>query len=455
MKRLVFLFLAVLVLANVPAVPVSASASTSVPTVRYVVQPGDTLASIGRQYCTTWQEIYNLNRATLGAYPESISPGMVLYVPNRCGGSRPPAPGVCDMGPSKHAHGKLAGNVYTVAFGDTMYSISMRFCQTVSQLAAANGIGNPWILFAGQRLVVSGQAPVPPPPSGPFLAIHAPTSGSILPATFTVSGTGRGLYEGNVVVQAKDSSNRILVQQSTTLQGTDVGTGGEGTWTVQLTVNLQQVTPGSIVAMSPGSQVAPASVAVQFGGSSQPVTPFIAIDQPTPGSTVPATFTVSGRGGGLVEGNVVVQAKASNGSLLAQQVTVLQGSDVGTGGQGTWSVQLSVNVAQGTPGTVNAYSPGSSASTSVQVVFGSGAPDYKDYPPGSCQIQARPGAPYFAYPGGPQTGQFTTGGLLQPWRGAKLNGAYWYMVYPDSGSANPPYWVPATSTTSASSGCFF
>ena len=374
MKRLLFVLLAVLLLASLPAAPASANSAFSVPTVRYVVQPGDTLASIARRYCTTWQEIYRLNRATIGSNPEDIRPGMVLIVPNRCGASGPPTPGVCDRGPSWHARGKLAGNIYTVAFGDTMFSIANRFCQSVDQLAAANGIGNPWILFGGQRLVLSRRPPVPPSPGTSFISIAVPNAGSVLPVTFTVSGRGGGLHEGNVVVQARGAANNILAQQPTTLRGTDVGTGGEGTWSVQLTVNVQQGTTGSIVALSPGSRAAAASVAVTFGGSSPPVSSFIVIDAPTSGSTIPTTFTVRGRGGGLTEGNVVVQARNSSGSVLAQQATVMQGPEVGTGGQGMWSVLLTVNVAQGTRGSVSAFSPGSPAAASVRVVFGSGAP---------------------------------------------------------------------------------
>jgi hypothetical protein len=40
-------------------------------------------------------------------------------------------------------------------------------------------------------------------------------------------------------------------------------------------------------------------------------------------------------------------------------------------------------------------------------------------------------------------------------RGAKVSGVYWYEISTDPGSGNPPVWVPASSTTSVSTGCAF
>jgi hypothetical protein len=97
--------------------PVSAQ---SVSYVTYVVQPNDSLSKIAAEYCTTWQEIYNLNYAVIGSNPNILTPGTVLTVPNRCGtGTVPPGCTVYDRGPSQYAQGSVSGNVYTVAYGDT------------------------------------------------------------------------------------------------------------------------------------------------------------------------------------------------------------------------------------------------------------------------------------------------------------------------------------------------
>lgn len=130
-------------------------ASAQVATVSYSVQPNDTLSSIAQRYCTTWQELYGLNRPIIGPSPHYLRSGIVIQVPNRCGGV-PPSGGVYDRGPRPYAQGTRVDNVYTVAPGDTLFSIGQRFGVAVSSLAMVNGIAHPWRIVAGQRLVIPG-----------------------------------------------------------------------------------------------------------------------------------------------------------------------------------------------------------------------------------------------------------------------------------------------------------
>ena len=153
MKRLLFVMLIVAVLAGALAAPVAASGSAQ--TVAYVVKPDDTLSSIARQFCTTWQQIYHINRAVIGPNPNVLRSGTVLQVPNQCGGQpHAAAAGGCNLGPIPHAMGPLNGNVYTVVAGDTLFSIARRFCTTVNFLATTNGIPHPARIYVGQRLAV-------------------------------------------------------------------------------------------------------------------------------------------------------------------------------------------------------------------------------------------------------------------------------------------------------------
>jgi hypothetical protein len=505
-----------------------------------------------------------------------VWPGMVLQVPNQCGG-QPSSCSAVDHGPTQHAGGVIQGNVYTVAFGDTAFSVSRRFGLTVDQLAAANGLTNPNRIYGGQTLIIPGMGscpPSPPPPPGrPFITIISPAPGTLLPTTFTVTGSGGGLFEGSLVVRAVNSAGQVLAESPTTLQGSDVGAGGSGTYSVQLTVNVPQNTAGKIVsyatspkdgritasagvavtftpggaskpfitigtprpgallpatftvsgtggglfegalvvralngagqvlaeepvtlqgancgagcagtysvqltvnvsqntagkivavATSPqdGSTVASAEVAVTFkgGGTAQP---FITIGSPAPGTQLPTTFTVSGTGGGLFEGGLVVRAQTNAGQVLAEKPATLQGANVGAGGAGTYSVQLAVNVSQNTAGKIIAFatSPkdGSTVtSAAVAVTFtGSSSQAYKDYAPGQCRIQGKPGAPFYAYPGGPQSGYFGSGGSFDATRGAKASGATWYQINTEPGAGVPSVWVPTSSTTSVSPGCAF
>jgi LysM repeat protein len=350
MKRLLFAMLIVVVLASALAAPATASGSAQ--TVTYVVRPDDTLASIARQFCTTWQQIYHINRAVIGPNPNVLRSGTVLVVPNHCGGQTPPPPPApCNLGPIPHAMGPLNGNVYTVVLGDTLFSISRRFCTTVQHLAASNGIRHPWRIYAGQRLVVPvGTQPTstPTPPPQRFLSITSPLPNQVVNLTFTATGAGAGLFEGNVVVTAFTSAGVQIAQQATTLQGANVGTGGAGTWTAMLTVNVPPGTPGYIEASSPQSNVAPVRVNVIYG--QPPAGPTIAITSPPPNITLPRVFSVIGTASGVQQGFVVVQALSRDGTVL-----FAEGSVAVPGGSGTWNVTLTVPVSAVTDGQITAF----------------------------------------------------------------------------------------------------
>lgn len=52
-----------------------------------------------------------------------------------------------------------ANSTYTVKSGDTLSGIAAKYKTTVAQLQALNGINNPNVIYAGQKLKVSGKAP--------------------------------------------------------------------------------------------------------------------------------------------------------------------------------------------------------------------------------------------------------------------------------------------------------
>ena len=362
--------LSIMALVLLDAPPVTANSTET-----YVVMPGDRLASVARRYCTTWEELYNLNRHTLGSDPDYLPAGTTIIVVNHCGSdwetSGGGSGGAHGSRPTQHAQGRIIGNTYYVVSGDTIYSIANRFGVSQSELMRVNNLHSPYRLMAGQTLTIPGLGS---PPSHscttPWLTITSPTSGANVQATFTVSGRGCGLFEGNVVVQARDSSGRVLAERPTTLQGSTVGMGGEGSYSIQLTVNVGANTPGSIVVSSPGT-TATATVPVVFNVSVTP-TSWLSIEYPTSGSNLGPTFTVSGRGAGLPEGNVVVRAFDANGGLLAERPTTLQGSNVGAGGEGSYSVQLTVNVGSNVPGSIVVSSLGTAVTATVSVIFNGG-----------------------------------------------------------------------------------
>jgi LysM repeat protein len=153
--------LVVLVLASSVAVPTSAQGNVNY--VAYISQPGDTLAKLAREFCTTWQEIYELNQAAIGPDPNVLAPETHLVLPDRCGPPSGGSNGVYDRGPRLGANGVVVGNVYTVAWGDTLYSISLRFGVPMSELMRLNGLTSEKIHF-GQKLIIPGLAQALPSP---------------------------------------------------------------------------------------------------------------------------------------------------------------------------------------------------------------------------------------------------------------------------------------------------
>ena len=144
------------------------------------------------------------------------------------------------------------------------------------------------------------------------------------------------------------------------------------------------------------------------------------------------------------------------GQTLAEQPTTLQGPDVGTGGTGTWTVQLTVNVTSQTPGVIYAFSPGSTASSKVEVIFGVPGTDYVTFPPGQCRFQARANTPLYASPNGSVTGQVgPQGGTFDALRGSITNGQRWYSINPEANMGNPEQWLPITGIVTLSPGCIW
>jgi LysM repeat protein len=97
----------------------------------YTVRSGDTLSGIAAKYHTTYQELARINGIS---NPNLIHVGQVLKI---SGGA---------------AAAASAAQYYTIVRGDTLSKIAARFGTTYQQLAKINGIANPSLIYAGQRI---------------------------------------------------------------------------------------------------------------------------------------------------------------------------------------------------------------------------------------------------------------------------------------------------------------
>ena len=123
----------------------SPSPSTPVYGSTYTVVSGDTLSGIADNYGVSWQDLYAANKDVIGDNPNLIIPGQVLRVPGTA-----PAPA-----PTPEA----SETTYTVVSGDTLWGISEKFYGTgtrYNEIAEANGVANPSLIFPGQVFVIPG-----------------------------------------------------------------------------------------------------------------------------------------------------------------------------------------------------------------------------------------------------------------------------------------------------------
>ncbi len=106
---------------------------------------------------------------------------------------------------SEDDSGDTDGTTYTVQRGDNLFRIALRNGLTTRQLAQANGIVNPSLIFVGQRLIIPGRdQPVTPTPVTP---VPDPT---ITPTPTPPDGD-------TYVVRPGDTLYRVAVRNGTTI----------------------------------------------------------------------------------------------------------------------------------------------------------------------------------------------------------------------------------------------
>jgi LysM repeat protein len=108
---------------------------------------------------------------------------------------------------------ELEGGIYVVKAGENLFRIALRFDMTTQELAAANGITNPNLIYVGQRLTIPGvdepeATLTPATPTAPVTLAPEAT------ATVIPTPTGSG---GSYVVQVGDTLFRIAISNNTTV----------------------------------------------------------------------------------------------------------------------------------------------------------------------------------------------------------------------------------------------
>ena len=167
----------------------------------HVVQRGENLFNIARQYGRSLEEIAQANGI---APPYVIHAGNQITIPAAGGSTQAPAPAAAAQQPTGEA-------AYTVQRGDSLAIIAAKFGTTYIVLAQLNGIANPDILHVGQVLRVPGQASQPATSGGAAPAAQ-PTTG-----TYTVQ---RG--ESLAIIAAKFNTTYIELARLNGIADPDV-----------------------------------------------------------------------------------------------------------------------------------------------------------------------------------------------------------------------------------------
>ena len=102
----------------------------------YTVQPGDNLYQIGLKFGVSWVEIAEANGLV---NPNQIYAGQVLKIPTSTPGPRPEF-------------------THVVKPGETVYSISVQYGVSAQAIADANNLQYPYVIYAGQTLVIPGNS---------------------------------------------------------------------------------------------------------------------------------------------------------------------------------------------------------------------------------------------------------------------------------------------------------
>lgn len=142
----------------------------------YIVERGDTLFSIANRFGTTVEALMAANGLT--------SP--LIYV-----GQRLTIPSSTYIVTQERSTG------YVVRYGDTLYSIAMRFGLSVEVLMRANGLYNPHFIYVGQNLIIPDSATI----SEGYARSSAPSVASEPPPL--EYGVGLSAWRGKSYEQAR------------------------------------------------------------------------------------------------------------------------------------------------------------------------------------------------------------------------------------------------------------
>jgi murein DD-endopeptidase MepM/ murein hydrolase activator NlpD len=194
-------------------IPLAAVPPAPVRPETHVVQAGETLKGIADLYGVALELLAAANNITNF---DAIFVGQVLSITDTP--VAPTEPPSTPLLPPEAPAFTGVNMVYTVQPGETLFRIATRYGLTVNDVARANNISDPTVIFSGQQIIIPGiEAPqltaeLPPNVTGidlsPLILVEGQTGRLRLTTTAPVSVSGTFL--GRNLVSILESSNRYI-----------------------------------------------------------------------------------------------------------------------------------------------------------------------------------------------------------------------------------------------------
>jgi hypothetical protein len=201
-----------------------------------------------------------------------------------------------------------------------------------------------------------------------FIDIDSPADYSAVDSAFTVSGTGAGLFEGNVIVEVSAFGGEVLVTGTTVLQAEELG--AVGTWS--LAVDLGGLTEATQIFIrayseSPEDGSTVAFDSLRLNANAEFGLPFVDITTPMYGAGVPNfMMQIEGVAGAIFENNIVIEVRDfATGDVLAETFATVQTDELA--GSGLFAAAVDFEAQPGTAIEIHVYQPAVADGETVDV----------------------------------------------------------------------------------------
>lgn len=221
---------------------VTDGAAPTEPLARHTVVGGDNLWNLAVHYYGDGRLYRLIAEANHIPKPSLILPGQVLIIPRRPGPPPPPPP-----------------VTHVVVAGDTLWDLAQRFYGNpfrYREIAAANNIANPSLIFPGQVLVIPGIGGPPPPPEGTRLVAVVDNAHLIVtfgPQNIYEETTLAGTTPPDIARARAANDSRVVFELP---KGTEIPFTTSGVLHALTTLGLR-VPPLAVPRLEPGQQRPP------------------------------------------------------------------------------------------------------------------------------------------------------------------------------------------------------